>query len=104
VWEASKKSYVPVKYSLDRNNTIASLFRTQYNPQFLDSEVLWFAEHYFLGDWGSRLIMSCSSKISTSFALRLRFLPRLSLPHLVNEPHALNCAISNTAIPAPVIV
>jgi hypothetical protein len=26
------------KYSLDRNNTIASLFRTQYTPNFLIAE------------------------------------------------------------------
>jgi hypothetical protein len=38
------------KYSLDRNNTIASLFRTQYTPDLLTARVLWFAEHYFLGD------------------------------------------------------
>jgi hypothetical protein len=42
-----KKVMFLSKYSLDRNNTIASLFRTQYTP---DSGVLRFAEHYFLGD------------------------------------------------------
>jgi hypothetical protein len=28
----------PSQYSLDRNNTIASLFRTQYTPDFLIAE------------------------------------------------------------------
>jgi hypothetical protein len=32
------------KYSLDRNNAIASLFRTQYTPDFL------IAEYYGLGN------------------------------------------------------
>jgi hypothetical protein len=43
------------KYSLDRNNTIASLFRTQYTPDFL------IAEYYGLRDtifWGSKDLAS----------------------------------------------
>jgi hypothetical protein len=39
------------KYSLDGNNTIASLFRTQYTPDFL------IAEYYVLRNtifWGSK--------------------------------------------------
>jgi hypothetical protein len=33
-----KKVMFLSKYSLDRNNTIASLFRTQYTPDFLIAE------------------------------------------------------------------
>jgi hypothetical protein len=48
------------KYSLDRNNTIASLFRTQFNPDF------WVAEYYGLRNtifWWSKDLASESSRI-----------------------------------------
>jgi hypothetical protein len=49
------------KYSLDRKIPLLRCFihNTVYH-RFLDSGVLWFAEHYFLGDWGSRLHESLS--------------------------------------------
>jgi hypothetical protein len=44
------------KYSLDRNNTIASLFHTQYAPNFLIAEyfglrntIFWVTEDLALG-------------------------------------------------------
>jgi hypothetical protein len=44
------------KYSLDRNNTIASLFRTQYTPDFLKAEyyglrntIFWVTKDLALG-------------------------------------------------------
>jgi hypothetical protein len=46
------------KYSLDRNNTNASLFRTQYTPDFL------IAEYYGLRNtifWGSKDLASNQS-------------------------------------------
>jgi hypothetical protein len=57
VWEASEKSYSMFlsKYSLDRNNKIASLFRTQLTPDFLVAEDYGLQKHYFLEVLGSRL-------------------------------------------------
>jgi hypothetical protein len=49
------------KYSLDRNNTIASLFRTQFTPDFL------VAEYYCLRNtifWGSKDLASGAGNIS----------------------------------------
>jgi hypothetical protein len=53
VGSIEKKVLFLSKYSFDRNNTIASLFRTQITPDFLVAEYYGFAEHYFLGVLGS---------------------------------------------------
>jgi hypothetical protein len=52
VWEASKKKVKFLsKYSLDRNNTIDSLFPTQYTPDFLIAEYYDLRNTFF---WGSK--------------------------------------------------
>jgi hypothetical protein len=47
-----KKVMLLCKYSLDRNNTIASLFRTQYIPHFLIAEYYGLRNNIF---WGLRI-------------------------------------------------
>jgi hypothetical protein len=58
-----KNVMFPSKYSLDRRITIASLFRTQYTPDFL------IAEYYGLRNtifWGSK-------DLASGFCQTLRF-------------------------------
>jgi hypothetical protein len=56
VWESSQLTVVfPSKYSLDRNNTIASLFHTQYTPDFLAAEYCGWRNTIF---WGSSYLAS----------------------------------------------
>jgi hypothetical protein len=47
------------KYSLDRNNTIALLLRTQYSPDFLIAEYYGFRNTIF---WGSKDLASGNLK------------------------------------------
>jgi hypothetical protein len=68
VGSIEKKVMFLSKYSLDRNNTIASLFRTQYTPDFL------IAEYYGLRNtifWGTKDLAS-GLQIITCFLNLLR--------------------------------
>jgi hypothetical protein len=64
------------KYSLDRNSTIASLFRTQYTPDFL------IAEYYGLRNtifWMTKDLASGPPPLPRECATSLLSLPSLSL-------------------------
>jgi hypothetical protein len=58
-----KKIIFHSKYSLDRNNTKASLFRTQYTPDFLIADYYGFRDTIF---WGSKDLASDSEPEATS--------------------------------------
>jgi hypothetical protein len=69
------------KYSLDRNNSIASLFRTQYTPDFLKAE----AEYYGLRNtifWVTKDLASVRhDQILNSFGVWMS-----ALQTIVSEP------------------
>jgi hypothetical protein len=72
VGSIEKKVMFMSKYSLVRNNTIASLFRTQYTPDFFIAEyyglrntIFWVTEDLASGSWTPLVVIENPGTLDT---------------------------------------